>query len=322
MVLESAPFRDSCFCIVFPFFVSQECESGRRPLHGEIVWCKYHACKWWPSIIVPPPRIPENVLLKKKEPNQICVFFFGTHEYGWVPQTNIYLYLLEDCEYKSKTDGHLLENAVAEANHWMKIFHEINEKTLNTMSKNSKPPPYRKIKTNKVMAKLQEQEYEECKCRKEDTVPCSVENNCENVATLIECDPDLCPAKEKCQNQNFHRGEKFAFEVKMTGSKGWGLFAKEEITMGHFIIEYMGEVIDYVEFNQRFSRATANKDDNYYFLKLENLYIDAKLFGNEARFINHSCDPNAEPEMWTVYSNGQAFNRIGFFALRNIQQVK
>lgn len=285
------------------------------------MWCKYHVSKWWPSIIVPPPRIPDNVLLKKKEPNQICVYFFGTHEYGWVSQANIYLYLSEDGEYKNNKDGPSLKNAVAEADHWMKIFNEINEKSSKTINKNNKPPPYRKIKTNKVIAKLKDQEYTECKCRKDDPAPCSTESDCWNVATQVECDPALCPAKERCQNQKFHRGEQFAFEIKMTESKGWGLYAKEEIPIDAFIIEYMGEVIDNNELNQRFTRAFDNKDDNYYFLKLGYLYIDAKLFGNEARFINHSCDPNAKPVKWTVYSNGQAFNRIGFFALRNILPV-
>lgn len=277
--------------------------------------------KWWPSIIVPPPRIPDNVLSKKKEPNQICVYFFGTHEYGWVSQANIYLYLREDGEYKNKTDGPSLKNAVDEANYWMKIFAEINEKNSKTLNKSNKPPPYKKIKTNKVIAKFKEQEYTECKCHIDDLTPCSTESDCWNVATQVECDPDLCPAKDKCQNQKFHQGEKFAFDIKMTESKGWGLYAKETIPMDEFIIEYMGEVIDNHELNQRFSRATSNKDDNYYFLKLGNLYIDAKLYGNEARFINHSCDPNAKPVKWTVYSNGQAFNRIGFFALRKILPV-
>lgn len=252
----------------------------------------------------------------------MCVFFFGTHNYGWVSQAQIYLYITGDgdCQVKNATEG--LRNAIAEAEQWMKCFEEIDEKS--TKPRNQKPPPYKKLRTgNKLMAKFNPGEYNECKCRPDDPAPCSrTESNCENAILNTECEPTLCPAKDKCQNQNLIRGGQFSFQVKMTKGKGWGLFASEEIPVDRFLIEYMGEVIDNVEFDQRFSRALAQKDDNYYFLFLSNnRYIDAKEYGNEARFINHSCDPNAETQKWTVYSNGQEHIRIGFFTKRKILPV-
>lgn len=42
--------------------------------------------------------------------------------------------------------------------------------------------------------------------------------------------------------------------------------------------------------------------------------IDATQKGNISRFINHSCDPNAETQKWTV--NGEL--RIGFFSKKTI----
>ena len=42
--------------------------------------------------------------------------------------------------------------------------------------------------------------------------------------------------------------------------------------------------------------------------------IDATKKGNEARFINHSCDPNSQAESWTV--EGQ--ERVGIFAIKPI----
>ena len=42
--------------------------------------------------------------------------------------------------------------------------------------------------------------------------------------------------------------------------------------------------------------------------------IDATKKGNEARFINHSCDPNCQAEYWTV--EGQ--ERVGIFATKLI----
>ncbi|XP_055324412.1 nuclear receptor binding SET domain protein isoform X2 [Sitodiplosis mosellana] len=313
-------FHQDCLKVpVGDHFNCEECESGRRPLFGEIVWCKYSCSPWWPAITVPTPCIPDRVCAGKKEPNQICVFFFGTHDYGWVSQNQIYRYVHEDKEFRPKNEKGKLKNAMDEAEQWMNRYQEITEKNVKSSNTASKPPPYKKIKTNRVVARFKESEYNECKCRPDDPAPCSIESNCYNAMLNFECDPDLCPAKDKCQNQNFHRGEQFSFQVKMTKSKGWGLFAKEKIPAEKFIIEYMGEVIDSVEFDQRFSRAKANKDDNYYFLTLgQNMYIDAAVYGNEARFINHSCDPNVAPNKWTVYSNGQEQIRIGFFARREI----
>lgn len=128
--------------------------------------------------------------------------------------------------------------------------------------------------------------------------------------------------QDKCNNQNFRRGEQYSFIVKMTESKGWGLFAREDIARGKFVIEYIGEVIDKIEFNHRFSRAKDDKRSNYYFLTLgQNLYIDAYNYSNEARFINHSCNPNVVPEKWTYFSNGQEQTRIGLFSTRDIVAV-
>lgn len=267
--------------------------------------------------------IPVPVFSDKKEPNQICVYFFATHNYGWVSQGHMYLYQKGDGEIKSKKDKELLKDAMDEAEHWFHEFQVILDKYGKSTKQTGKPPPYRKIKANKVLAKFRGIEYNECRCTPTDPAPCSIESNCLNAITNIECDPELCPAKDKCQNQNFHNGEQYAFEIRKTESKGWGLFAKEEIPADKFVIEYMGEVIDSVEFDQRFNRANANKDDNYYFLILgQNLYIDAAIYGNEARFINHSCDPNVMHIKWSVYSNRQEQLRTGFFALRNILPVR
>lgn len=42
--------------------------------------------------------------------------------------------------------------------------------------------------------------------------------------------------------------------------------------------------------------------------------IEQEITGNISRFINHSCEPNAETQKWTV--NGEL--RIGFFSTRTI----
>jgi SET domain-containing protein len=42
--------------------------------------------------------------------------------------------------------------------------------------------------------------------------------------------------------------------------------------------------------------------------------LDAGRMGNEARFVNHSCDPNAELQKWSV----QGHLRLGIFAIKHI----
>ena len=64
---------------------------------------------------------------------------------------------------------------------------------------------------------------------------------------------------------------------------------------GQFIIEYVGEVLEYVEFRARTKRYS--KVDHFYFMALNgNEILDAAKKGNASRFINHSCDPNCETQ--------------------------
>lgn len=107
----------------------------------------------------------------------------------------------------------------------MDRYQEISEQNVKRSNKNKNPPPYRKIKTNRVLAKLRDLEYNACECRYSDPSTCSIENDCHNAITKFECDPDLCPAKNMCQNQNFHRGQQLTFQIKLTKLKGWGLYA-------------------------------------------------------------------------------------------------
>lgn len=178
---------------------------------------------------------------------------------------------------------------------------------------------FKGIKKNKFKVKAMKSTYYDYYCRATDAFPCSFENKCINVHSRIECSPKLCPANEKCLNQNFHRGKQFSLQVNKTDSKGWGLFAGEDILATKFIIEYIGEVINDADFQHRFN---SNKDKNFYFMKLEqNVFIDATKYGNESRYINHSCNPNAVLNKWIVHSNDEERTRIGVFALRKIYAV-
>lgn len=62
-------------------------------------------------------------------------------------------------------------------------------------------------------------------------------------------------------------------------------------------MEYVGEVLDHKEFRRRAKEYAKEKNAHYYFMALKSdTIIDATVKGNISRFINHSCDPNAETQ--------------------------
>lgn len=74
-------------------------------------------------------------------------------------------------------------------------------------------------------------------------------------------------------------------------SRGFGLVAKEDIPAGGLIIEYCGEMITDAECTRRLNETELTGNKEYYFFKIaDDLVIDAGPIGNNARFLNHSCD--------------------------------
>lgn len=62
-------------------------------------------------------------------------------------------------------------------------------------------------------------------------------------------------------------------------------------------MEYVGEVVDPKDFKRRAKDYSKDKNRHYYFMALKSdQIIDATMKGNVSRFINHSCDPNAETQ--------------------------
>lgn len=80
------------------------------------------------------------------------------------------------------------------------------------------------------------------------------------------------------------------FKTKVGRSTaGLGLFAVDEIPKGKCIIEYVGRTISAAE------EYTINS--KYLFEIHSRMTIDGKPRHNRAGYINHSCRPNAEPEV-------------------------
>jgi uncharacterized protein len=69
---------------------------------------------------------------------------------------------------------------------------------------------------------------------------------------------------------------------------GFGLFATDEIKKSHFIIEYVGAKLTNAQADER-------AHSRYLFELNSRWTIDGAPRWNTARYINHSCRPNAEP---------------------------
>jgi SET domain-containing protein len=83
------------------------------------------------------------------------------------------------------------------------------------------------------------------------------------------------------------------FEVRRSRIHGRGAYAQRAIPSGTRIVEYRGERVSSAEADRRY----ANDDPESLVLLFVidgHTLIDAAHGGNEARYINHSCEPNCE----------------------------
>src|SRR6185312_6719774 len=75
---------------------------------------------------------------------------------------------------------------------------------------------------------------------------------------------------------------------------GRGVFATRRIEKGERIMEYVGERVSHDEADRRYESKDANDSHTFLFIVDSKTVIDAGVDGNEARFLNHSCNPNCE----------------------------
>ena len=100
------------------------------------------------------------------------------------------------------------------------------------------------------------------------------------------------------------------FELRASSIQGRGAFATRAIRKGARIIEYLGERISQAMADERYDDTKMSRHHTFLFNVDEDTVIDAAHEGNDARFINHSCDPNCQ-----AFLEG---DRIFIYALRDI----
>ena len=92
-------------------------------------------------------------------------------------------------------------------------------------------------------------------------------------------------------------------KVEESPIHGTGVFARINIPKGKKVIEYIGEKISKKESEKRSVQLIEKNQDSLtdgavYIFELNKKHdIDGNVPENTARFINHSCKPNCEPEI-------------------------
>jgi len=95
-------------------------------------------------------------------------------------------------------------------------------------------------------------------------------------------------------------------EVRQSGVHGRGVYTTQFIPKGMRIIEYAGERVSWEAAPDK-----ANDPHTFNFGLENGDVINPEIGGNDARWINHSCNPNCEAI--------EEDDRIFIYAMRNIQ---
>ncbi|KAB7504866.1 Histone-lysine N-methyltransferase NSD2, partial [Armadillidium nasatum] len=288
-----AAFHAECLNITAPDggYVCEDCENGKFPVYGDIVWVKLGQYRWWPGEVLHPRYIPDNIENLHHVQGMFCVHFFGSDDYYWLNRGRTFHYQEGDQGSKGTTSK-MLEQKFQKALNEAVVAYRKQKEKRELQEQN------RSLKGNMIF-------YE-----------CLIFVYCFRML-MVECIKEVCPAKERCNNQRFQKRQYPNVFPFKTQARGWGLKTKDFIKKGSFVIEYVGELIDEAEFRRRIDDMHECKEQNYYFLTVEtDRMIDAGPKGNLARFMNHSCQPNCETQKWTVGAD----TRVGLFALEDIPE--
>lgn len=160
------------------------------------------------------------------------------------------------------------------------------------------------------------EDFGKCQCKELYNRPC-VPGTCSNAELLFECfgkggSGSNCSFPEGCRNRRIARKEFAQVQLAPEPGMGTGVQAAEPILAGAFIGEYVGEVIDAEEKERR-----EEANEWQYILELRNkAYVDAYHKGNNMRYVNHSCDPNATAEEFDL----KGYPRVILVAMQDIAE--
>ncbi|ORY23811.1 hypothetical protein BCR39DRAFT_472897, partial [Naematelia encephala] len=141
--------------------------------------------------------------------------------------------------------------------------------------------------------------------------------NCINRAMNYLCGKE-CPCGDLCENKSLAKRRMVPTKVVYTGARGFGLIVQEDVKEGDFVTDYRGEVISLETFIQRIGDEYKGHRNFYALAYDQDEVIDAGMRGNDARYINHSCDPNLEVRKYQQTGDGIEEYEVGMWAIKDI----
>jgi uncharacterized protein len=84
------------------------------------------------------------------------------------------------------------------------------------------------------------------------------------------------------------------FEVRHSPIHGYGVFALRRIRKGTTIMEYLGDRVTHAQADERYEDKDPKDNHTFLFTVDAKTVIDAGVGGNDARYVNHGCDPNCQ----------------------------
>uniref|UniRef100_A0A914QXT3 Histone-lysine N-methyltransferase n=1 Tax=Panagrolaimus davidi TaxID=227884 RepID=A0A914QXT3_9BILA len=132
---------------------------------------------------------------------------------------------------------------------------------------------------------------------------------------INECHKD-CGCNKKCPSKIYRRGRTFPIMLFKTPKCGWSVRTLVNIPRRRFVMEYVGLIKLYEECH--------NITDQTYLFNCDlpdgsiKYVVDATEYGNESRFVNHSCDGNMDAFSVIGYHSSSKITRIVFFSNRDI----
>ncbi|XP_021722196.1 probable inactive histone-lysine N-methyltransferase SUVR2 [Chenopodium quinoa] len=139
-----------------------------------------------------------------------------------------------------------------------------------------------------------------------------------------------CGCNKHCGNKVIQHGISHNLQVFWTAEgKGWGLRTLENLPKGTFVCEYVGEILTSTELHKRNLRRSNDKHSYAVLLdtewgtralkESEILCLDATLYGNVARFINHRCsDANLIEIPVEVETPNHHYYHVALFTTRAV----
>lgn len=146
-----------------------------------------------------------------------------------------------------------------------------------------------------------------------DMCNCAIECgfSCINVVMGVECNTLNCKLGYQCGNR-WKDKMKPKLEVVYSKDLCYGLRSTCAIVEGTVVIEYVGEFMSVETYKQR---VVCKSHTTTYAMETGDGYIiDARYYGNYARFINHDCNPNL-----VAIKRKMEITRVFLIALRDIE---